>query len=313
MRRTLRFAALAAALTFSTGAIAQPVGIGSTSGGAIAQISASIASVVSSHSGLQMRPQKMTGTQQYIPLVNQGRLEFGVANIMQYNMAVTGTGLSKDKAHPNLRLVASLFPFYGGFLVRKDSGMNTVADVKGHRVEAGYSSGPLFEMFATGFLESVGLSWDDVTPVPVVTVNWEMLKNGQADVQIASVGTGRVQELNAAIPGGVKFLAFNKDDDIEKYLPKTRLAMVEPGPAKFGVDGPTLLHAYEMTLFASADVDDEVVYKVVKALYDNPEALKQTSGHWQAFVPDEMARNYGLPYHPGAEKFYKEKGIFSAD
>ena len=68
---------------------AQTVGVGTTAKGATSQVSAAIAKVTSQFSGLQMHPTPMAGTQKYIPAVNSGSLEFGVANIMQTAWAIT--------------------------------------------------------------------------------------------------------------------------------------------------------------------------------------------------------------------------------
>jgi hypothetical protein len=166
--------ATAALLLAGTGAAsAQTVGIGTTAGGANAAIGASIANIVSSKSGLQMRPQKMGGTQQYIPLVDAGKLEFGLANIMQYYMAVSGTGLSQGKSYKNMRLAATLMTFTNGMITRVGSGINTPADLKGKRVPSGYKSAPLFETFMEAFCRRVGPSsrrarstWRSSPPAP---------------------------------------------------------------------------------------------------------------------------------------------------
>ena len=92
-------------------AAAQTVGIGTTKGGATGQVSAGIAKVVSQHGGLQMRPQPMAGTQKYVPAVDDGSLEFGVANIMQTTWSINGTVLSEGHPNANLRMVATLMKF----------------------------------------------------------------------------------------------------------------------------------------------------------------------------------------------------------
>ncbi len=118
-----------AGMLFASGqAMAASIGIGTTKGGATAAVSAGLSKIVSAHSGHQMRPQPMGGTQQYIPLVNAGELEFGVSNAMQAYMAISGTGLSKGKKNPNLRLVATLMTFRTGLFVPSKSGIKTVAD-----------------------------------------------------------------------------------------------------------------------------------------------------------------------------------------
>ena len=101
---------------FSQSVVAQSIGIGTTKGGATAQISAAISKVVSANSAVQVRPQAMANTQQYIPLVNAGKIELGLANVPQTRYAVSGTGMSEGKPNPDLRMVVTLFTFKTGVL-----------------------------------------------------------------------------------------------------------------------------------------------------------------------------------------------------
>ena len=96
------------ASTISVSAWSQTVGIGTTKGGATAQVSAGISKIASAYGGMQMRPQPMGGTQQYIPIVNAGELEFGIANAMQTYMAVKG-----------INVAAVFTPFFSVFTNRK--------------------------------------------------------------------------------------------------------------------------------------------------------------------------------------------------
>ena len=83
--------AILAAAALAGAASAQTVGIGATKAGAVSQITATISKAVSEHApGVQMRKQTMGGTQQYIPVVNAGELEFGISNIPQFSMAFEG-------------------------------------------------------------------------------------------------------------------------------------------------------------------------------------------------------------------------------
>lgn len=310
-------AALCAGLSagLSVPASAQVLGLGSTKGGATAQVTKAIASVVSAHSGMQMRTQPMGGTQQYIPIVNAGELEFGVSNMMQANMAVNGTGLSKRK-HENLRMVATLMTFRVGFLVANNAGIANVAALKGKRVASGFKSAPLFQFMSTGYLKNGGLSWDDVTKVPMVGLrqHWTAFKQGKLDVVVAAVGSGPVKDMNANTEGGITLLSFERDTAgaaaMLQYLPKTYYIDVKPNPKLVGVgDSPKTVMAFDYALWVHKDVADEVVYKVSKALYDNEKALHATSPLWRSHRSARMAKDQGLAYHPGALKFYREVGI----
>ena len=310
----LTFAGLAAGafMLAAAPAMAQVVGIGTTKGGANATVGAAIAKVVSDSAGFQMRPQKMGGTQQYIPVVNAGELEFGLSNVMQYGMAVDGAGMSEGKKHGNLRLVATLMQFRNGVIVAKNSGIDTLADLKGKRVPSGYASSPLFAVFKDAFLASAGLSEADVKPVPVVGLrqSWDAFKEGKVDMTIAAAGAGPIKGMEAAIAGGIKFIPVIDNDIARAALPRTRFTVIDPAKPLVGVLTPTMLNIYEYVLFANASVSDDVVYKVAKAIYEGNDALQATSPLWKSYKPKNIAAAFdGLDYHPGAAKFFKEQGL----
>ena len=95
-------------LVLGGSAMAQTIGLATTQGGATEQIATAIAKTVSQASDLQVRPQMLANTSQYIPLVNDGRVEFGIANFPQTFYAVKGTGMSEGQPAPNLKMVATL-------------------------------------------------------------------------------------------------------------------------------------------------------------------------------------------------------------
>ena len=294
----------------------QTVGVGSTKGGATAQVTNAISKVVSAHSGLQMRTQVMGGTQKYIPVVNSGELEFGVSNIMQYFMATDGSGLSEGRPHDNLRLAATMMTFRTGAIVAKDSGINTIADLKGKRVPSGFKGAPLFEFLMAAFLANGGLTWDDVEKVPQIGLrqHWNAFKEGKIDVVVAAVGSGPVKDMNANVKGGVKYISLSSEPAAAaatlKIAPKTALLEVKPAKPFVGVLGPTNVVAFDYNLWVNKDVSDDTVYKVVKAMFENEAELKETSPLWRSHSSKTMARDQGLNYHPGAIKLYEEVGIW---
>jgi TRAP transporter TAXI family solute receptor len=306
-------ALIGATMLLTMPAAAQVVGIGTTKGGANAAVGAAIAKVVSDSAGFQMRPQKMGGTQQYMAIVNAGDLEFGLSNVMQFGMAVDGAGMSDGKPHPDMRLVATLMQFRNGVIVGKESGINSLADLKGKRIPDGYAAAPLFSVFKDAFLASAGLTMDDVTPVPVVGLpqSWAAFREGKVDMTIAAAGAGAVREMEAAISGGIKYIPLIEEEAVRAALPRTRFAVIEPAKPLVGVLEPTLFNVYEYVLFANASVDEETVYKVVAAIIDGEKDLRATSPLWKTYKPANIATQFdGLQYHPGAVKYFREKGLW---
>ena len=130
--KKLSLAAIAAtaALSLAGTASAQIIGVATTKGGATAQVSNAIAKVVSLKSDFEVRTQVMGGTQQYIPVVNAGEVDFGLSNLPQYTMAKTGTGLSAGTKYDNLRIAATMMVFRVGPIVARSSGINKLSELR---------------------------------------------------------------------------------------------------------------------------------------------------------------------------------------
>ena len=314
--KSISAAALAVAVATASPAFAQTVGIGTTKGGATAQVSAAISRVVTIGSKLEMRPQPMGGTQQYIPIVNAGEMDFGISDLPQYWMATTGTGLSNRK-YENLILVATMMTFRVGFLVADKSGIEKISDLRGRRIPFGFKASPLFQYIASGILANGGLGWEEVTKVPAVGLrqHWDMFKEGKLDGVVAAVGTAAVEDMKAAVPGGVRYISLSDDPQAvkrtQKYYPKSYMKVVEPNSRIAGLTKPFNALHVDYMLWTYKGQKDEIVYQVVKTMYENEKALRETSPLWRSHSSRTMARKQGAPYHPAAVKFYKEVGIWA--
>lgn len=307
-------------VAFAASASAQTVGIGSTKAGAVAQITATMSKVISSHGeGIQMRSQTMGGTQQYIPVINAGELEFGIANVPQYIMATSGTGLSEGNKYDNLRLVSTMMVFSTGLVVPNNIPAKTVAEMKGMRLAAGFKAAPLFAYFVQAAIASEGLTYKDFTEVPTVGLvqSWNAMMEGKVDGVIAALGTGFLKQMNAAIPGGVRYISIKNTPEslaaINKILPRVYLQEFKPdpkNPSLTGVVGPANLMSYDFTFFTHKGMSDEIVYKVTKIMHKHAAELKEGGPLWKTYPTDaNMAKDHGVAYHPGAVKYYKEAGF----
>lgn len=314
----LRISAIAGvAAAFITGsATAQTVGLGSTKSSVVAAMTTAISSVVSERTDLRMRRQEMGGTQQYIPVVDAGELEFAVSNMIQYAMAKDGRELS-SRPYENLRLVTTMMRFRTGYLVKNDSGIKRVEDLKGKRVPAGFKGAPLFATFNRSFLHIGGLTYDDVVQVPAVGLaqSWNLFKQGKVDVVIAGVGGGPNKDMEAAIPSGIRYLDFAHDTQNAKeavaMIPGGAYEKVEMNKAFVAIKEPAHLVGYDFMLFTNRNIPEETVYKVAKAMVEGYKDLHATGPVWRSFTPERAGRDQGkYEYHPGAIKAYKELGVW---
>ena len=307
--RTIAAAVLAVAIS-GAAVVAQTIGLGTTKGGATAQVAAAIAKVVSGAGEVQVRPQAMANTSQYILAVNAGKLDLGVSNFPQYRFAKEGTGMSKAP-NPNLMLVANLFPFRVGLMVPKKLGLKTYADLKGLRVPR-FPDNSLGDFLIRACLKAGGLTYADVTEVRIANFPrmWDAMKQGKTDIAIAAAGSKPTYDMDAAVDG-ISFLAFAESDEaaVAEVLPGSFLAKIPANDKLPGLADGTVVVAFDYTLWAHKDVPADTVKAVVEAMHAGAEDLRAASPLWRSFDAAKMAKDFGYPYHPGAIAAYEALGL----
>lgn len=307
----------AAGLAMLAGPInAQVVGLGTTQAGATNQLSTVIAKVMTDKGALQVRPQPMAGVAQYAPLVNAGEVEFAVSNIVEYRYLQLGREIV-DKPAPNLRLVARMVPWYNGLVVKADSPIKTLKDLKGQAVPSGFTGNPLGRLLLDGYLANAGMKIGDTRQVlvPAFPRMFDMFKTQQLATSISTIGSPVMRDWEAAI-GPIRFLNFDDSPQavaaLRQFIPGAEVVEVKPAPGVVGVPVPTKLLNYDYVLFAHVKVPDEVINKTLEALYSNPGDLKAGSPLFKEFEPGLMGKELGATYHPAAVKFYQSKGVWPA-
>lgn len=304
--------------TFALGATivsAELAALGSTARGGTSQVGRTLAAAISEAGDLQMRPQELANTADYIPLVNAGEIEFGIANAVQLTYAVSGTGMSEGRPNENLQMVATLMPFRNAYIVRKDSDIQTVADLKGKRVPV-FADKALGDYVTKGYFANANMGLDEVdgVAVPNFPRMWSSFAEGSADVAIVVVGAGNSREYDATF--GIRYLSFDDSPEalerMREFLPQTYLQEMPAGSVP-GIETPTNVNVFDYTFFAGADVSEDMVYKAVKALWEKEEDLLAGGPFWNGFTKQGMGKDIGLTYHPGAIKFYKEMGVWPSE
>jgi TRAP transporter TAXI family solute receptor len=245
--------------------------------------------------------------------VNAGEIEFGIANVVQLTYAVNGTGMSEGRPNANLKLVATLMPFRSAYIVRKDSDIESVEDLKGRRVPV-FADKALGDYVTKGYFANANMSLDQVdgVAVPNFPRMWASFAEGSADVAIVVVGAANSREYDASF--GIRYLSFENTPEAlartRKFLPQMYLQEMPAGSVP-GIDKPTNVNVFDYTLFAGKDVSDDMVYKSVKALWEKEADLLAAGPFWNGFMKEKMSTPLGLTYHPGAIKFYKEMGVWT--
>ncbi len=314
--KSLRILALAVIAPLLLGtAHAQTVSIITTPAGSFSNSAGqAIAKVVSERAKVRMivQAQAATGFEE----LEAGTVEFNLSNSFDGTFFATGTGEYEGQGpKKNIRYVAALTPYRVGMHVRADSNIRTIADLKGKRVSSAFNAQKTIARIIETHLATAGLSYKDVigVPAPNVVRQAEDFKSGKVDVLFFALGSAAIKEASAAV-GGLRVLEVDNSPQtlkrIQTLLPGAYVLQISPDPSLDGIAKPTNLIAFDMVLNSSAKVPEDVVYKVAKALYENKKDLVATFPPFALFSPDKIAKpSEGVPFHPGAMKFYKEAGL----
>jgi uncharacterized protein len=316
--------ALAAVLLAPCAAAAQAaVSIGTNPPGSVFYaVGSGLTKVVGDAGRLRMAVQPYAGSSTFIPLLNSGELEFGVSNAVDMALTYRGPkftigGRNPFPHAPNIRLVMRGSPFLVALLVRKDSPIKTVYDIKGKRMTGEYPAhlAVWYNMF--GHLSTAGYTWNDVKVVPVPAVNEgvDALVQGRADVSEFSLNGAKVKEADSAV--GVRHIGNDCSPAGEK-----RLREAVPGyyPRWIKAGTATAVHedicvvAYDLHISTGKGVPDAVVEATLRSVWDNVDKLAPIHPVFKEFTRERLVDpDTTIPYHPAAIRFYKEHGAWKPE
>jgi TRAP transporter TAXI family solute receptor len=245
--------------------------------------------------------------------ITSGSMESGFTQSDVAFWAYTGTGVYEGKPKVgDLRLIANLYPETIHIVARKGAGIKSVADLKGKRVSLDEpGSGTLVD--ARIILGAFGITEKDIKP--------EYLKPNQAGDKLKDGGldafffvggypTGAISEL-AAAGGGIELIPVT-GPEVDKMLQQYGFFASDTIPANtYKGIGETKTIAVGAQWVTSAKQPDALIYEITKALWNDNSRKLLDAGHakGKAITAQNSTAGAGIPFHPGAEKFYKEKGL----
>jgi hypothetical protein len=270
---------------------------------------------------LRLSVQPHSGTSTFIPLLESGELDLGVNNAVDMGLAYRAPGFTiggrKFPPAPGLRVVMRGAPLLIAPVVRRDSPIKTVHDVKGKRVTGEYPANLAIWYNTFGWLASAGLTWGDVRVVPVPALNdgIDALVQGRADVSSYALNGAKVREADAAV--GVRHPSVDCSPDGERRLraavPGYYPRRVKRGEA-FAVTEDICVVAYDVYVVAGRRVADGVVEGLLRAVWEHGDQLVPLHPIFREWSRDRLASaEVTIPYHPAAVRFFRERGVWSAE
>jgi TRAP transporter TAXI family solute receptor len=240
--------------------------------------------------------------------VEEGKTDLGFGNSISTVDAVAGRA-PFNKPHENVCNIATLYPQYYQLVVPKNAGINSVKDLKGKGLTT-QQKGNTGELITSQILQVNGMTYNDVKASFVgYTDSVSQMKDGHA------VAFG----LGTTIPAGaVMDIAASQDitlldmsdliGPMKKLNPGYTLVTVPKGTYPKQEKDIQVI-GYATHLVVSCKVPADTVYTLTKTIATNIPQLANTVAAIKGLTPKEMAEDIGVPFHPGAAKYYKEAGI----
>ena len=240
--------------------------------------------------------------------IEEGKADVGFGNSISTVDALAGNP-PFTKKHGNVCNIATLYPQYYQVVTRADANINSVKDLRGKGVTT-QQRGNTGEAITAHMLKVAGMGYNDVKMSFVsYTDSVTQMQDGHA-VAFAlgtTIPSGSVMDLAAA--RDIKLLDMSDMyEDMRKINPGYTLVTVPKGtyPKQ---DKDVKVIGYATHIVASCKLPEDMVYNMTKAMAANVSNMAAVNKAMGGLTPKAMAEDIGVPFHPGAAKFYKEAGV----
>jgi TRAP transporter TAXI family solute receptor len=240
--------------------------------------------------------------------IEEGKTDIGIGNSISTVDAVAGKA-PFNKPHGNVCNVATLYPQYFQVVVRVDAGVNSIKDFKGKAIAA-QPRGNTAEEITKQLLQVNGLTYNEVKMSFVsYTDAVTQVQDGHAVAFTAGTTIPSSAVMDIATSREIKLLDLaNQIDAMKKLNPGYTLNTIPKGtyPKQ---DKDVQVIGYATHIVASCKLTEDLVYGMTKTIAQNTQQLSAIVKDIKTLNPKGMAEDIGVPFHPGAAKFYKEAGV----
>ncbi|MCR5285455.1 MAG: TAXI family TRAP transporter solute-binding subunit [Treponema sp.] len=243
-------------------------------------------------------------------LINKGEAEFATVQNDVMDYAYHGTDMFAGEKLENVMTIGTMYPEVVQIAASKASGIKSIADFKGKRISVG-DAGSGVEFNAKQILEGYGLSFDDIKKSNLsFKESAEGLQNGTLDACFITAGVPNSALQELAFTAGLILIPVDgeaADKICQKYGFYTKTII--PADTYKGTESDTAALAIKATLAVSSKLDEEIVYEMTKALFENLDELAQGHAKGKEVSAEKAVTGVSVPFHPGAKKYFKEIGL----
>lgn len=277
-------------------------------------VAAGLAAVLQKNGGMRSTIRPFSGSSAYLPLIQRGEIGLGLNTSIDSYLAFTGSP-PYETPMSNLRMIAMIFPLPIMYMVRADSDLQRVEDLRGLSVVIDFRANAAMKQLHTGVLATGGITPEDVTPVVVAGLPeaMRMLTEGRADAVPTGLNTALALQVNASLPGGIRYITMGAQPErLTQVMPGAVPTTIEPDEGDVGISEPIVVAGVTDLLNTSVTMPEDRVYAITRTIVeswdelrrDNPQIADTTL---EQAVPSQIVH----PYHAGAVRYYMEAGLWT--
>ncbi|WP_428099149.1 TAXI family TRAP transporter solute-binding subunit [Candidatus Rariloculus sp.] len=277
-------------------------------------VAGGLARILQEERGVRATIRPFSGSSVYLPMLQRGEIALGLNTGIDSYVAYRGLPPYQD-AMPNLRLLGMMFPLRIMYMVRADSGLRAIEDLRGKRVVVVFRANAALEQLHLGILATGGLTVDDVEPMTVAGLPeaMRMLTEGRADAVPTGLNTALSLQVDSTLPGGIRYLTMGQDEArLAETMPGVRIVTALPDATTPGVEGPTRVSWVADFLNTGTHTTDDEAYRIIKTIHENWEELRRDYVQMRTTTAEAVVPADNLhPYHPGAVRYFREAGLWT--
>ncbi|PHP26500.1 TAXI family TRAP transporter solute-binding subunit [Limimaricola cinnabarinus] len=310
MRHILAFAATAVLAAGSAAAQSQlSIATGGT-GGVYYPMGGGLAEVINNHVEGMSATAEVTGASvENMGLIATGDADLAIGLADTVQQAYSGTGRFEGQELSMIRAVGSLYANMVQIVTPADSGISSIEDLAGKRVSVG-APGSGTEVNARTLLEANGMSFDDFEAQRLnFNETADALANGDIDAGFWSVGAPTSSILNLATTQDVRMISLTEEQvAAATEADQTFAALSLAGGTYEGIDEDVSTIGVPNVLVVSSEADEETVYQITKAMYENIADLQAVHPAANETTVEFTMNATPVPLHPGALRYFEEAG-----
>ena len=284
-------------------------------GTSLAVYGATVAGIIEKVTKVVVTPQPTTGGLEAAQLFASGQAEMTAANAYDIQSNYIGRE-NYTKATDRARMFAGAYKSVMHIVVRADSKINTIADLKGKRCMFLRPGSPAHNDPYIYGLKAYGLTEKDIVLMPALGPRdaAQALKEGTADatMQLSAPPSTEFMELDRAVPIRLLPIEPGKQAEILKDIPYMYIFTIKGGTYS-GTPGDTPALALDAPICIARQLPDDFAYAAIKAVIENFADLQGGHAMFKNWQPKDLPENPAIPFHPGVFKYYKEKGLLTPE